>query len=81
MHSGSTTKFHLLDFNWCYGETKWMAHSWGHRGLIKRGASRSIKYYKHKYTTTERQRNHRKIRELNAYFHSRLSLRELWGNE
>jgi hypothetical protein len=54
MQHGIRTKYHLTDFNWTYGEIKWMNHAWARRGHTQ--FSHYLHFWKREYRQRERRR-------------------------
>jgi macrodomain Ter protein organizer (MatP/YcbG family) len=61
MQHGSSTKYHLLDFGYNYGELKWLAHNWSKRGQVSRKKSYAIKSYKRQFARAERRRGKKEV--------------------
>lgn len=54
MQHGVSTKYHLIDPGYCYGEEKWMSHAWSRRGHTR--TSGYCKFMKHEFVQAERRR-------------------------
>jgi len=54
MQHGARTKYHLIDFNWTYGEIKWMHHAWSRRGHTL--FSHWLHFWKREFNRIERRR-------------------------
>lgn len=62
MHHGLSTKYHLLDWGWNYGEMKCEEHNYcNHNGGPRRKTAKSIRWYKRKFVRTERRRANREL--------------------
>lgn len=72
MQHGVKTKFHLIDWGWNYGETKWMASHWTRRGHTR--YSRWCHFWKRWFVRSERRRG----KEVTKVSEALLLLTLLW---
>jgi|WetSurMetagenome_2_1015567.scaffolds.fasta_scaffold224312_2 hypothetical protein len=61
MQHGISTKYHLVDSGWDYGEFRWLSHHYSKRGLISGKRRKSIRYYKNQFARAERRRGKREV--------------------
>lgn len=54
MQHGARTKYHLIDWNWTYGEEKWVCCHWTRRGHTR--YSRYCHFWKREYIRAARRR-------------------------
>jgi hypothetical protein len=61
MQHGVSTKYHLIDWGWNYGEIKWMCHAWTRRGHTR--VSLYCRFWKREFNRIERRRGKREAEQ------------------
>ena len=68
MEHNSRTKNNPDDTRWCYGELRYESHHESKRGLIRRKAALSIRWYKRKLARDRRRREKLELKRQHGYY-------------